>query len=100
MLDTGTQSTWHLATGVCTKGKLTGKPVFKLLGGRTKEKIPVYYTLIPMVVILVLTIWAMIKNLIGFAEDGEYLLVLLSALILLLTGWLTGSSVFALIRKK
>ena len=23
-------------------GKLTNKPVFKLLGGRTKEKIPVY----------------------------------------------------------
>lgn len=25
-------------------GKLTGKPVFKLLGGRTKEKIPTYYS--------------------------------------------------------
>jgi L-alanine-DL-glutamate epimerase-like enolase superfamily enzyme len=25
-------------------GKLTNKPVFKLLGGRTKEKIPVYYS--------------------------------------------------------
>lgn len=25
-------------------GKLTGKPVFKLLGGRTKEKIPAYYS--------------------------------------------------------
>ena len=25
-------------------GKLTTKPVFKLLGGRTKEKIPVYYS--------------------------------------------------------
>jgi L-rhamnonate dehydratase len=25
-------------------GKLTGKPVFKLLGGRTKESIPVYYS--------------------------------------------------------
>ena len=25
-------------------GKLTGKPVFKMLGGRTKEKIPVYYS--------------------------------------------------------
>ena len=25
-------------------GKLTDKPVFKLLGGRTKEKIPVYYS--------------------------------------------------------
>ena len=25
-------------------GKLVNKPVFKLLGGRTKEKIPVYYS--------------------------------------------------------
>ena len=25
-------------------GKLSGKPVFKLLGGRTKERIPVYYS--------------------------------------------------------
>lgn len=25
-------------------GKLSGKPVFKLLGGRTKDKIPVYYS--------------------------------------------------------
>ena len=25
-------------------GKLAGKPVFKLLGGRTKEKIPCYYS--------------------------------------------------------
>ena len=25
-------------------GKLAGKPVFKLLGGRTKERIPVYYS--------------------------------------------------------
>ena len=25
-------------------GKLAGKPVFKLLGGRTKEKLPVYYS--------------------------------------------------------
>lgn len=64
------------------------------------KKIPVYYTLIPMVIILFLTIWAMFKNLKGFVIDGEYVLVVLSALILLLTGWLTGSSVTALLRKK
>jgi len=64
------------------------------------KQIPVYYTFIPMVIILILTIWAMIKNLNGFVVDGEYLLVVLSALILLLTAWLTGSSIFALLRKK
>jgi len=64
------------------------------------KKIPIYYTLVPMIVILVLTIWAMIENLMGFNRNGEYLLVVLSTLILLLTAWLTGSSVLALIRKR
>jgi len=64
------------------------------------KQIPVYYPFIPMVIILILPIWAMIKNLNGFVVDGEYLLVVLSALILLLTAWLTGSSIFALLRKK
>ena len=53
-----------------------------------------------MIVILVLTIWAMIENLMGFNRNGEYLLVVLSTLILLLTAWLTGSSILALIRKR
>jgi carbon starvation protein len=60
------------------------------------KKIPVYYTLIPMIFILVITLWAMVENLGGFLRDGELLLVGLSALILLLTLWLTGSSMRAL----
>jgi len=64
------------------------------------KKIPVYYTLIPMLIILVLTLWAMVENLGGFIKDGEMLLVGLSALILLLTLWLTVGSVVALFRKK
>jgi carbon starvation protein len=64
------------------------------------RKIPIFYTLIPMVLILVLTLWAMIKNLSGFIIEGEILLVILSVLILLLTAWLIWSSIFALIRKR
>ncbi len=60
------------------------------------KKIPVYYTLLPMLVILILTIWAMIENLAGFIRNHEYFLVMLSGLILLLTVWLTGSSALAL----
>jgi len=63
------------------------------------KKIPIYYTLLPMLVILSLTLWAMLENLAGFISDGEQLLVVLSALILLLTAWLAGSSIHALIRK-
>ncbi len=56
------------------------------------RRIPVYYTMVPMIIILVLTLWAMVENLAGFIADREYLLIILSALILILTGWLTLSS--------
>lgn len=64
------------------------------------KKIPIAYTLLPMVVILVLTIWAMIENLAGFIRNGEILLVVLSALILLLTGWLAVSSMIAFFKRR
>jgi carbon starvation protein len=63
------------------------------------KKIPVWYTLLPMIIILMLTLWAMAENLIGFFREGEILLLLLSGLILLLTFWLTLSSALALLGK-
>lgn len=63
------------------------------------RKIPVVYTLLPMIVILVLTLWAMIKNVSGFVREGEFLLVVISGLILLLTAWLALSSLRSLTRK-
>ena len=64
------------------------------------RKIPILYTLLPMVIILVLTLWAMMENLTGFIRDGELLLVILSALILILTAWLTIVSVAALFNRR
>ena len=64
------------------------------------KKIPIYYTLIPMLIILFFTLWAMVKNLGDFINDGEYLLVVLSGLILLLTLWLTTSSGLALFNRR
>jgi len=61
------------------------------------RKTPVWYTLIPMLVILILTLWAMVENLAGFIVDGEYLLVVLSGVILGLTAWLTLSSLIVLL---
>ena len=60
------------------------------------RKIPIWYTLLPMLVILTLTLWAMVENLAGFVGDSEWLLVVLSAVILGLTAWLTVSSLIAL----
>lgn len=62
------------------------------------RKIRVWYTFLPMLVILVLTLWAMVENLAGFLGDKEWLLVVLSALILGLTAWLTWSSMHALFK--
>lgn len=61
------------------------------------RKIPVWYTLLPMLVILTLTLWAMVENLAGFIGDGEYLLMVLSGVILGLTAWLTISSLIVLL---
>jgi len=66
---------------------------------RAKNK-PIWYTAIPMILVLVFTLWAMVKNLQGFIEDGELVLVILSSIILLLTIWLAISSIFALTRKR
>ena len=61
------------------------------------RKIPVWYTLLPMLVILFLTLWAMVENLSGFVADREWLLVVLSGVILGLTAWLAISSLVALL---
>ncbi len=65
-----------------------------------RKEMPIWFTAIPMVLVLVFTIWAMVKNLNGFIEAGELVLVILSSIILLLTAWLAVSSLLALIRKK
>ncbi len=59
------------------------------------RKIPIWYTAIPMILVLSVTLWAMVKNLLAFIRDGEYVLVILSALILSLTAWLAVSSLKA-----
>ncbi len=61
-----------------------------------QRKIPIWYTAIPMILVLSFTLWAMVKNLLAFIKDGEYVLVILSALILSLTAWLAVSTLKAL----
>ncbi len=62
------------------------------------RKQPVIYTLIPMIFVLIITLWAMVKNILLFYQQKEYLVCILSAVILLLTGWLLVSSLQALIK--
>ncbi|MFO7671858.1 MAG: carbon starvation protein A [Bacteroidales bacterium] len=64
------------------------------------KKMPIWYTAIPMVLVLAFTLWAMVTNLNDFILEGEILLVILSGIILLLTTWLAVSSILALTAKK
>lgn len=83
------------------KGGMLLWPLFgavnQLLGGLAliaitiylfKEKKPVYYTFIPMVFMLVMSAWAMIANLGGFINDGNWLLIIVGVAILLLELWI------------
>jgi carbon starvation protein len=62
------------------------------------KKKNVLITLIPMIGVLLVTVWAMIINLLDFLEKGDYLLVSLSLIILGLTIWLLAGGIRALIR--
>ena len=53
-----------------------------------------------MLIMLVLTLWAMVENLIGFVDTGDMTLIVLSLLILGLTSWLMISSASALAGQK
>ena len=64
------------------------------------KKKNIYYSLIPMVFVLFVTLWAMVTNLLNFFAEKDYLLVVFSCIILLLTGWLLVSGIYALINRK
>ncbi len=60
---------------------------------------PIIFTSVPMLFVLVLTLWAMVENGIDFISDHDYLLGGLSVLIIALTIWLTLSSIIALVKR-
>jgi carbon starvation protein len=55
-------------------------------------------TLIPMIFVLLVTLWAMVTNLLDFFNRGEYLLTVLSAVVIFLTSWLLVSGITALFK--
>ena len=63
------------------------------------KKLPIMYTLIPMIFILTVTLWAMVKNLFGFIVQKEFVLIILSVLIILLAGWLLISAARLVVKK-
>ena len=63
-----------------------------------QKKKNVLFTFIPMIFVLIITIWAMIQNLFKFTREHDSVLAVLSVLILTLTIWLLVSSVSSLFR--
>jgi carbon starvation protein len=60
----------------------------------------IWITFIPMVFVLIMTVWAMLENLVTFLKERDIVLAVLSATILVLTAWLMFSSILALINYK
>ena len=57
------------------------------------------YTLVPMLFVLVITLWAMFENLFRYFDDRDYVLVVLSVLIIIFTVILLFTGTKALIKK-
>jgi carbon starvation protein len=65
-----------------------------------QRKISIYYTFIPMMFVLLITIWGMIENLISFITEKDFVLIIISVLILILTSFLIYSGIVAMINRK
>ena len=63
-----------------------------------QKKKNVLIVFVPMVFVLLMTIWAMVDNIIVFIIDKDYILVILSFIILLLSLWLLISSIISLLK--
>lgn len=61
---------------------------------------PYIFTALPMIIILVLTLWAMVENGLQFIAEKDYLLTSLSVVIIILTTWLTYNSIRSLTNSK
>jgi carbon starvation protein len=55
---------------------------------------------IPMLFVLTITVWAMVKNVVSYYESGNTLLLIIAVLILILTGWMLISGTGSLLIKR
>jgi carbon starvation protein len=62
------------------------------------KKKNILLTLIPMIFVLVVTLWAMVSNLLDFFQKDEYILMILSAIIIFFTVWLLVVGITALLK--
>lgn len=63
------------------------------------KKKNIYIAFVPMVFMLVITLWAMVSNITGFITQKDNLLIFLSLIIILLTLWLLISGINKIIQQ-
>ncbi|MBN1157794.1 MAG: carbon starvation protein A [Bacteroidales bacterium] len=63
-----------------------------------RKRINILVAFIPMIFVLVITVWSMFQNLIQYMDQQDVLLTVLSSVILVLTAWLLITSVISLFR--
>jgi len=61
-----------------------------------RNKRPYLYTLLPMLLVITVTVWAMASNLIGYVAHGQWVLTAVGATILALALWVCGEAIVAL----
>ena len=61
-----------------------------------QKKLPSLYTLIPMVFMLAITLWALVLNLADYVEAGYWHLVVIGSCVLILAVWIVVQTVKAL----
>ena len=69
--------------------------LYLLLKGRN-----MYYTLVPMLIILGITLWAMVENLLYYIRDNDIVLTVISTVIIILTLVLLYTGTYAIVRMK
>lgn len=57
---------------------------------------PVIYTLLPMIFMMLITMWAMVWNIVNFWNKSDWLLVTIASAIFVLALWLVGEAYLAL----
>ncbi|MGC9342817.1 MAG: hypothetical protein ACP5E3_08960, partial [Bacteroidales bacterium] len=57
------------------------------------------YTLLPMIFVLIITLWAMFENLLRYFERKDYVLIVLSVIIIISTFILLFTGIKAMIQK-
>lgn len=63
-----------------------------------KKKKNILISFIPMIFVLVMTLWAMINSIYGFIETSQILLLIISLIILMLTSWLLVAGIISISR--